>query len=103
MAATPGNLAAPRQRVRHRLKKIRLAALHGVELVGRRSLGQNDLEFVETEVARDAWLIENALKVGATIAAMSVPVGKESVNRVYKATLAEGVRFGRCLFQLFLR
>src|SRR5438552_12315269 len=43
-----------------------------------------------------ASLIEEALKIAATIAAMSVPAvyaAKESVNRAYETTLAEGVRF----------
>ena len=48
-----------------------------------------------------ASLIEDALKTAATIAALSAPAlyaAKESVNRAYETTLAEGVRFERRLF-----
>jgi enoyl-CoA hydratase len=46
-------------------------------------------------------LIEDALKTAATIAAMSLPAAmmtKESINRAYETTLAEGVRFERRVF-----
>jgi len=46
-------------------------------------------------------LIEEAMKVADRIASMSRPVTmmvKESVNRAYETTLAEGVRFERRLF-----
>jgi enoyl-CoA hydratase len=46
-------------------------------------------------------LIEEALKVAATIAGLSTPAvyaAKESVNRAYETTLAEGVRFERRIF-----
>ena len=46
-------------------------------------------------------LIEEALKVAATIASLSAPAvyaAKESVNRAYETTLAEGVRFERRVF-----
>jgi enoyl-CoA hydratase len=46
-------------------------------------------------------LIEEALKVAAAIAALSRPAvyaAKESVNRAYETTLAEGVRFERRIF-----
>ena len=48
-----------------------------------------------------ASLLEDALKTAATIAALSAPAlyaAKESVNRAYETTLAEGVRFERRLF-----
>ncbi|MBV9243752.1 MAG: enoyl-CoA hydratase [Methylobacteriaceae bacterium] len=48
-----------------------------------------------------ASLLDEALKTAATIAAMSLPsvmLAKESVNRAYETTLAEGVRFERRLF-----
>jgi enoyl-CoA hydratase len=48
-----------------------------------------------------ASLIEEALKTAATIASMSAPAvyaAKESVNRAYETTLAEGVRFERRIF-----
>jgi enoyl-CoA hydratase len=48
-----------------------------------------------------ASLIEEALKVAAAIAALSRPAvyaAKESVNRAYETTLAEGVRFERRIF-----
>jgi enoyl-CoA hydratase len=54
-----------------------------------------------SRVVPDASLIEEALKVAATIAALSAPAvyaAKESVNRAYETTLAEGVRFERRIF-----
>jgi enoyl-CoA hydratase len=47
-------------------------------------------------------LLEEALKVADRIAGMSRPIvmmTKESVNRAYETTLAEGIRFERRLFQ----
>jgi enoyl-CoA hydratase len=46
-------------------------------------------------------LVEDALKTAAAIASMSLPIAmmtKESVNRAYETTLAEGIRFERRLF-----
>ena len=46
-------------------------------------------------------LVAEALKTAAVIACMSLPavmMAKESVNRAYETTLAEGVRFERRLF-----
>ncbi|HEX4892685.1 MAG TPA: enoyl-CoA hydratase [Hyphomicrobiaceae bacterium] len=46
-------------------------------------------------------LLDEALKSAETIASMSVPISmmtKESVNRAYETTLAEGLRFERRLF-----
>ncbi|GGK19859.1 enoyl-CoA hydratase [Salinarimonas ramus] len=46
-------------------------------------------------------LVDEALKVAATIADMSLPIAlmtKESVNRAYETTLAEGIRFERRVF-----
>ena len=48
-----------------------------------------------------AELIEDAVKTATAIAGMSLPIvmmTKESVNRAYETTLAEGVRFERRLF-----
>jgi enoyl-CoA hydratase len=48
-----------------------------------------------------AELVNEAMKVAATIAEMSLPIAmmtKETVNRAYETTLAEGVRFERRLF-----
>ena len=48
-----------------------------------------------------ASLIEEALKVAGTIAALSRPAvyaAKEAVNRAYETTLAEGVKFERRIF-----
>ena len=48
-----------------------------------------------------ASLLEEALKVAETIAAMSLPAliaAKEAVNRAFEAPLAEGLRFERRLF-----
>jgi len=48
-----------------------------------------------------AELVDEALKVAATIAAYSAPAvyaAKESVNRAFETTLAEGLRFERRLF-----
>jgi len=49
-----------------------------------------------------AELVDDAVKTASKIAAMSRPIvmmTKESVNRAYETTLAEGVRFERRLFQ----
>lgn len=46
-------------------------------------------------------LIDEAIKAAETISSMSLPIvmmTKESVNRAYETTLAEGVRFERRLF-----
>ena len=46
-------------------------------------------------------LLEEALKVAEKIADFSMPVAmltKESVNRAYETTLAEGIRFERRVF-----
>ena len=46
-------------------------------------------------------LVGEALKTAAKIAELSLPsvmMAKESVNRAYETTLAEGVRFERRLF-----
>ena len=48
-----------------------------------------------------AELLDEALKAAAKIAAMSLPavmMAKESVNRAYETTLAEGIRFERRVF-----
>ncbi len=48
-----------------------------------------------------ARLMEEALKVAATIASMSLPAvlgAKEAVNRAFETSLAEGVRFERRVF-----
>jgi len=55
---------------------------------------------VSRVVSADA-LIEDALATARKIAAMSLPVAmmvKESVNRAYETTLAEGIRFERRVF-----
>lgn len=52
-------------------------------------------------VVPQAELLEEALKVSATIASKSIPVSmmvKESVNRAFEVTLSEGVRFERRVF-----
>ena len=54
-----------------------------------------------SRVVPAAGLIDEALKVAANIASMSLPIAmmtKESVNRAYETTLAEGVRFERRVF-----
>jgi enoyl-CoA hydratase len=46
-------------------------------------------------------LLSEALKTAEAIAALSLPIvmmAKESVNRAYETTLAEGIRFERRLF-----
>ena len=48
-----------------------------------------------------ASLVEEALKTAAAIASLSAPAvyaAKESVNRAYETTLAEGIRFERRIF-----
>ncbi|TFF38691.1 enoyl-CoA hydratase [Pseudomonas sp. RIT623] len=52
-------------------------------------------------IVPQAELLEEALKVAATIAGKSAPVSmmvKESVNRAFEVTLSEGVRFERRVF-----
>lgn len=52
-------------------------------------------------VIPQAELLEEALKVAASIAAKSIPISmmvKESVNRAFEVTLSEGVRFERRVF-----
>jgi enoyl-CoA hydratase len=54
-----------------------------------------------SRVVPAATLVEEALKTAAAIAALSAPAlyaAKESVNRAYETTLAEGVRFERRVF-----
>ncbi len=54
-----------------------------------------------SRVVPAAKLIEDAVRTGAKIAAMSRPaamLAKEAVNRAYETSLAEGVRFERRLF-----
>ena len=46
-------------------------------------------------------LLDEALKAAAAVASMSLPIAmmtKESVNRAYETTLAEGIRFERRVF-----
>ncbi len=55
-----------------------------------------------SRVVPAADLLTEAFKVAETIASMSLPVAmmvKESVNRAYETTLAEGIRFERRVFQ----
>ena len=54
-----------------------------------------------TRVVPVAELLNDAMKTAEAIAEMSLPIlmmAKESVNRSYETTLAEGVRFERRLF-----
>jgi enoyl-CoA hydratase len=54
-----------------------------------------------SRVVPAADLLDEALKTAGTIAAMSLPIAmmtKESVNRAYETTLAEGIRFERRVF-----
>jgi enoyl-CoA hydratase len=54
-----------------------------------------------SRVVPAAGLLEDAMKTAATIAAMSLPAAmmtKESINRAYETTLAEGIRFERRVF-----
>jgi enoyl-CoA hydratase len=55
-----------------------------------------------SRVVPAADLLAEALKVAEVIASMSLPIAmmtKESVNRAYETTLAEGLRFERRVFQ----
>jgi enoyl-CoA hydratase len=55
-----------------------------------------------SRIVPDADLVEEALKLGAKIAGFSRPVimmAKESVNRSFEVSLAEGIRFERRVFQ----
>ena len=54
-----------------------------------------------SRVVPAAQLMEDALKTAQKIAAMSLPAAmmvKESINRAYETTLAEGIRFERRMF-----
>jgi enoyl-CoA hydratase len=54
-----------------------------------------------SRVVPAAELLSEALKVAETVAGMSLPIAmmtKESVNRAYETTLAEGIRFERRVF-----
>jgi len=54
-----------------------------------------------SRVVPAAELLDEALKAAETIASMSLPIAmmtKESVNRAYETTLAEGIRFERRVF-----
>jgi len=54
-----------------------------------------------SRVVPAAQLMEDALKTAQKIAAMSMPAAmmvKESINRAYETTLAEGIRFERRMF-----
>ncbi len=54
-----------------------------------------------SRVVPSAQLVEEAVKIAAQIASFSRPsamMAKESINRAYETTLAEGVRFERRLF-----
>jgi enoyl-CoA hydratase len=54
-----------------------------------------------SRVVPAAELMNEAMKAAETIAAMSLPIAmmtKESVNRAYETTLAEGIRFERRVF-----
>ena len=55
-----------------------------------------------SRVVPAADLLDEAVKVAEVIASMSLPIAmmtKESVNRAYETTLAEGLRFERRVFQ----
>ena len=55
-----------------------------------------------SRIVPPAELVEEAVKVGERIAALSRPavaMAKDAVNRAFETTLAEGVRFERRLFQ----
>jgi enoyl-CoA hydratase len=54
-----------------------------------------------SRVVPAAALLDEAMKTGEAIALMSLPVTmmtKESINRAFETTLAEGVRFERRVF-----
>jgi enoyl-CoA hydratase len=54
-----------------------------------------------SRIVAAAELVDDAVKTAATIAALSRPavyMTKESINRAYEMTLAEGIRFERRLF-----
>jgi enoyl-CoA hydratase len=63
--------------------------------------GEAERSGLVSRVVPAASLIEEALKVAAAIASLSasaVYAAKESVNRAYETTLAEGIRFERRIF-----
>jgi enoyl-CoA hydratase len=56
---------------------------------------------MDAEEAERAGLVAEAIKVGETIASMSLPsvlAAKEAVNRAFETSLAEGIRFERRIF-----
>ena len=63
--------------------------------------GEAERSGLVSRIVPAADLLEDALKTARSIAGMSTPVAmmvKESVNRAYETTLAEGVRFERRVF-----
>jgi enoyl-CoA hydratase len=63
--------------------------------------GEAERAGLVSRVIPAASLVAEALKTAAAIAALSLPavmIAKESVNRAYETTLAEGVRFERRVF-----
>ena len=63
--------------------------------------GEAERAGLVSRVIPAASLVAEALKTAAAIAALSLPavmIAKESINRAYETTLAEGVRFERRVF-----
>src|SRR5262249_37791340 len=72
-------------------------------ILTRRGMGRAEAERagLVARVVPAANLMEEAMKVAETIAAMSLPAvlaAKEAVNRAFETSLAEGVRFERRVF-----
>ncbi len=71
-------------------------------LTGRmRDAGEAERAGLVARIVPLASLVEDALKVGETIASMSLPsvlAAKEAVNRAFETSLAVGVRFERGVF-----
>jgi enoyl-CoA hydratase len=87
------------QRLTHAVGK---AKAMDMILTGRRmKADEAERSGLVARVVPAASLMEEAMKVAETIAAMSLPAlfaAKESVNRAFEVTLAEGVRFERRVF-----
>jgi enoyl-CoA hydratase len=63
--------------------------------------GEAERSGLVSRVVPAAELMNEALKTAETVASMSLPIAmmtKESVNRAYETTLAEGIRFERRVF-----
>ena len=79
-------------RLSHRMETL-LNTLLGYAQLGRQMLTRQAVDMQS--------LLDEAIKIAATIAAMSLPsvlAAKEAVNRAFESSQAEGIRFERRVF-----